>query len=84
MSNILKVDFRGDTYKVRINDFYYQPPFTGSPHQCDSDWDYYGYSEVEYQWAEQPPEDWDDITQEMFYNAVVEAAVKEFKEVDYD
>lgn len=80
----LKVEFRGDFYKVRIKDFHYQPPYSGSPYDCDSDWDYYGYSEVEYQWAEQPPEDWDDITQEMFYNAVVEAAVKEFKDRDYD
>lgn len=33
---------------IGVIHFYYQKPFRGSPHHCDSDWDYYGYTEVEY------------------------------------
>lgn len=28
--------------------FHHQPPWRGSAHTCDSDMDYYGYTELEY------------------------------------
>lgn len=28
--------------------YHHQEPFKGSAHFCDSDWDYYGYTEIEY------------------------------------
>lgn len=34
--------------RVVIDYFYHQPPFRGSPYRCDSDLDYFGYTEVEW------------------------------------
>lgn len=34
--------------QIRIDHFHVQPPFQGSPWQCDSDIDWYGYSEIEW------------------------------------
>ena len=33
---------------LAVSYFHYQPPWRGSAHTCDSDWDYYGYIELEY------------------------------------
>lgn len=33
---------------IGVTYFHYQPPWRGSAHTCDSDWDYYGYTEMEY------------------------------------
>ena len=32
-----------------ITNYSYTPPFRGSPHRCDSDWDYYGNTEIEWE-----------------------------------
>lgn len=32
-----------------ITSYTYQPPFKGSPQNCDSDLDYYGYEEIEWE-----------------------------------
>ena len=44
------LEYKGDSYDVDVlvTDFYHQPPFAGSPHLCDSDHDYYGYTELEF------------------------------------
>ena len=34
--------------QIGVTYFHYQPPWRGSAHTCDSDWDYYGYHELEY------------------------------------
>lgn len=34
--------------QIGVTYFHYQPPWRGSAHTCDSDWDYYGYTELEY------------------------------------
>jgi hypothetical protein len=33
---------------VVVDCFHHQPPFRGSPHLCDSDADYYGYTDLEW------------------------------------
>lgn len=30
------------------DDYIHQPPFNGSPYQCDSDWDYYGFTQFSF------------------------------------
>lgn len=39
---------KGIPCQIEVTYFHHQPPFMGSPHQCDSDHDYYGYTELEY------------------------------------
>ena len=34
--------------QIGVTYFHYQPPWRGSAQTCDSDWDYYGYTELEY------------------------------------
>lgn len=34
--------------QIEVTYFHHQPPWPGSPHTCDSDMDYYGYTELEY------------------------------------
>lgn len=34
--------------QIGVTYFHYQPPWRGSSQTCDSDWDYYGYTELEY------------------------------------
>ncbi len=34
--------------QIGVTYFHYQPPWRGSAHTCDSDMDYYGYHELEY------------------------------------
>jgi hypothetical protein len=34
--------------QIGVTYFHYQPPWRGSAHTCDSDVDYYGYTELEY------------------------------------
>jgi hypothetical protein len=34
--------------QIGVTYFHYQPPWRGSAETCDSDWDYYGYTELEY------------------------------------
>lgn len=31
-----------------VTHYSYQAPFRGSPFRCDSDWDYYGFEEIEW------------------------------------
>ena len=33
---------------IGVLEYRVQAPHRGSPHTCDSDWDYYGYTECEY------------------------------------
>jgi hypothetical protein len=37
-----------DEVSVVITHFHYQPPHKGSAHTCDSDVDFYGYTECEF------------------------------------
>lgn len=74
------VEFLGDTYYVKINSVEGQSPHKGSAHTCDSDWDYYGWCEVDWEWALEPPEDWTNEMLEEFNEAVV----KEFEGKEYD
>lgn len=39
---------KGIPCQIEVTYFHYQPPYVGSPHKCDSDSDYYGYTELEY------------------------------------
>ena len=34
--------------QIGVTYFHYQPPWRGSAQTCDSDWAYYGYTELEY------------------------------------
>lgn len=34
-----------DDIIVKVFDYIKVPPYMGSPHNCDSDWDYYGYED---------------------------------------
>lgn len=34
---------------ARVTHYHRQPPHRGSAHTCDSDWDYYGYTECKFQ-----------------------------------
>jgi hypothetical protein len=45
---ILEHRIQGIPCQIGVTSYYYQKPFGGSPHLCDSDWDYYGYTEIEY------------------------------------
>lgn len=33
---------------IGVTEYFNQPAYTGSAHNCDSDWDYYGYSDIEF------------------------------------
>lgn len=33
---------------IGVTYFHHQPPWRGSAHTCDSDWDYYGYTEMDF------------------------------------
>lgn len=33
---------------IGVSYFHYQPPWRGSAHTCDSDLDYYGYTEIDF------------------------------------
>ena len=33
---------------IRVNNYFKQREWSGSAYNCQSDWDYYGYEEVEY------------------------------------
>jgi len=33
---------------LAVHYFHHQPPWRGSAHTCDSDMDFYGYTEIEY------------------------------------
>lgn len=49
-SYMAEFEFRiaGIPARIGVTYFHYQPPWRGSAHTCDSDWDYYGYTELEY------------------------------------
>ena len=44
------VPFRlhGIPCQIGVSHYFVQPPHRGSAWTCDSDWDYYGYTELEY------------------------------------
>ena len=44
----LTVTILGQDYRVEVTHYLHQPPFKGSPHQCDSSDDYYGWTEFEF------------------------------------
>lgn len=43
--NDLFVTILGQDYRVWVTHYSHKPPFKGSPHQCDSSDDYYGWTE---------------------------------------
>ena len=47
---MLELDTRiaGIPAMIGVTYFHHQPPWRGSAHTCDSDMDYYGYHELEY------------------------------------
>jgi len=48
MSVILENTVKGIPCQIRVDQFYIQPRWKGSPHTCPSSDDYYGYTEVNY------------------------------------
>ena len=44
------LEYKDNSYDVDVlvTDFYHQPPSSSSAHFCDSDYDYYGYTELEF------------------------------------
>ena len=46
---------------VVCNHYFKKEPFRGSPFHCDSDWDYYGYTEFEFSVYDEDDNDITDI-----------------------
>lgn len=38
---------------AKVTHYFCKPPHRGSPHTCDSDLDFYGYSEIEFEVLDQ-------------------------------
>lgn len=45
---MIQTTIQGIPCLVEVTHFYHQPQFLGSPWLCDSDMDYYGYTELEF------------------------------------
>jgi hypothetical protein len=45
---MLKSHVSGIPCLIDVKHFYNVPPYGGSPHYCESDMDYYGYTEADY------------------------------------
>lgn len=43
-----RMSIHDEDWLVEVTSYEYAPPFRGSPHNCDSSDDYYGYEEIEY------------------------------------
>lgn len=43
-----EVDLSSGIYKVEVYAFEYHPPQSVNPHLCDSDLDFYGWTEMDY------------------------------------
>ena len=54
-------------------------PYSGSAHNCPSDWDYYGYVELEYDIVTEDVEDSEEI-----YDAVLDAVISETEDYEPD
>lgn len=50
-SYVAQFDHRiaGIPCQIGVTYFHYQPPWRGSAQTCDSDWDYHGYTELEFE-----------------------------------
>lgn len=46
--------------QIGVTHFFCQPPHRGSAHTCDSDWDFYGYTECDFDVLDRKgyPADW--------------------------
>ena len=40
---------KGIPCKIDVTMFHRVKPWRGDPHNCPSDWDYYGYTEIEFE-----------------------------------
>jgi hypothetical protein len=48
---IYRMDYRvkGIPCIIAVSYFHCQPRWKGGAHTCDSDWDYYGYTDIDYE-----------------------------------
>ena len=46
--------------QIGVTHFHVQPPHRGGAHTCESDWDFYGYTEIDFQVLDRKgyPADW--------------------------
>jgi hypothetical protein len=60
--SVMEFDSRiaGIPCTIRVTHMFVQPPHRGSPHTCDSDMDFYGYTECEFDVLDRKgyPADW--------------------------
>jgi hypothetical protein len=61
---------------IVIDHWHHQEPFKGSPHHCDSDMDYYGFTECDWHVEIEgtPTDDFDDLID---HDAIVDAYKKQ-------
>jgi hypothetical protein len=62
----VEISIGGDPIRIGVISFEHVPPYRGSAMNCDSDWDYYGYTEVEWEVIN----DYDPVTQPDEYDDI--------------